>query len=644
MLGINSWIVSSLFVLCLSYLAYRLIRTNRSSLDALALAFLPVFFITGYLLLLGLIGWLKPGSILLISLLGLASMALIPSTRRALAEARAEAAWWGGTLRGWWGTLPRWLQGFTLLLVAVHTIRFAFLIWALPPFVWDSLVYHLTNVAHWTQSGRIELFHTSVARIYTPANYEVLATWFTVFNHQDVLVEAAGLPAYVIAVLAVYSIGRTINCSRSAAWIGALAFGSTPAFLIATTGTKNDPHMAAYFLSLVAIVLDLTRSREEPRGNALGKITLLALIALLAAGTKAYLLHLLPGVAVLGILAARNAGSLSILVQRIRSARESWRVRLLSGKLALLALVLAGMLLGGYWNVRNWVLKGNPFYPYGVTIQGAEVFTEGDRTAQLAVDRLWVNLSSLRERFGDGAERVQPDLTNTTGWGWFFYGLGLPVMIWATIRKEAFRLLLAGFVLSLLLMLLSIRPSPWNMRYLTWFPALASFAYALFLDELTAGPKLQQLGAHLLFWLALGLNIAMTLNYNRISADEFRSMLRLPARERHAALFEDNMPTEFRNANELVPPDAVLGYNVRGNGFIYPLYRADFAQRIVYIPFSSEDSCKDIAETMKENGTRYLLVAAEHTYDSNIAKLRECAAQDTPIRERARGLYVVKSQ
>ncbi|GAG63594.1 unnamed protein product, partial [marine sediment metagenome] len=33
---------------------------------------------------------------------------------------------------------------------------------------------------------------TSMTRIYTPANYETFALWFTVFLHNDVVVEMAG--------------------------------------------------------------------------------------------------------------------------------------------------------------------------------------------------------------------------------------------------------------------------------------------------------------------------------------------------------------------------------------------------------------------------------------------------------------------
>jgi len=145
-----------------------------------------------------------------------------------------------------------------------------------------------------------------------------------------------------------------------------------------------------------------------------------------------------------------------------------------------------------------------------------------------------------------------------------------------------------------------------------------------------------------LYVLALSLNFATTLNYDKISAEEFRSMLRLPTLQRHAALFEDNMPAPYAKALEFVPNDALLGYNVHNNGFVYPLYRSDFSQRVIYVPLSPQDTCEDVAGRMRESGTRYLLVAPEHTKDENIARLRECAGVGTVIRERAQGLYVLR--
>ena len=119
-------------------------------------------------------------------------------------------------------------------------------------------------------------------------------------------------------------------------------------------------------------------------------------------------------------------------------------------------------------------------------------------------------------------------------------------------------------------------------------------------------------------------------------------MLSLPVWQRDSGRFHLRAPVQYEHAYTYVPGDAVLGYNVHQNGFIYPLYRADFSQRLVYIPLSEADTCEAIAEAMEAHGTRYLFVAPEHSDDGLIRQLRACAASPSPIRERANGLYVVK--
>jgi hypothetical protein len=520
------------------------------------------------------------------------------------------------------------------------------LILLLPPFVWDSLTYHLTNVAHWTQVGRIELFTTSVNRIYNPANFEVLTSWFTLFLHHDVVIEAAGLPVYVLGLAAVYAIGRRLDLSPSSSLMAALAYGSTPAVLLATTGTKNDPHVAAYYLSALAIVLHLARrERDEQHNSAFNIIGLwlsLTLIILLAIGTKTYILHLTPGLALIGLIAGWRAGGLKVWARSLGDAFAHFRSHRRAIRFLIVLLILAGLMLGGYWNVRNWILKGNPFYPYGVALERQEIISGEKATLPLSFSRMIRNLESLVFKFGDKQARITPDLTDTTGWGWFVYSLGIPALLWAILRKPRMRMIALGFILSLLLLFLSDRPSPWNMRYTIWFSALFGIAYAALQDSMMRSAGIARPIMHTLFTLCLALNVLMMLNYGKVSVERFEVMLHRPILHRESASLKLNIPSEYENAIDFVPKDEILGYNLHGNGFIYPLYRSDFSQKLVYVPLSSNDTCEQVAQKMRDHGTRWLFVAPEHSPDPNIALLRMCSDSDTTIRERARGLYVTE--
>jgi hypothetical protein len=643
-LRLVAWAICTAFVLALAASAQRLLPMARPALRAATFLLLTIFVATLFLFLAGLLGGLSAGPLAAVGALGLGLMATVRAWRQALLGLPSELRRLLADLRAWWAELPRWLQVFTAAAMVISVLRFGFLIWALPPFVWDALTYHLTNVAHWTQAGRVELFDTPILRIYTPANYEVLAAWFTVFLHHDAVVEAAGLPAYALAILATYSLARSLGCSRPAAWMGAMAYASTPALLLATTGTKNDPHVAAYFLFALALLADLAETRpERDSGRTLSSWIVLAVTLLLAAGTKAYIAHLTPGLAVAAVLLPGVRRALPHWRTRLGEAARGWRGLGARSRWSLALVVLGALLLGGYWNARNWVLTGNPFYPYGVTIQGARLFTAADRTARLNLTRLVDNLASLAEKFGDAGGPIEPDLPETTGWGWFLYGLGLPALVWACFTRPRFRPLALGFLISLLVLMLSIRPSPFNMRYLIWLPAVAGLGYACWHDQLPSRPGAIPVLVGALFCGSLALNVSMTLNYNRVSLGRFGLMLERPLWERETALLKLNMPSEYEHAILFAPIDQVLGYNVGSDGFVYPLYRADYRQRLVYVPIGEREQCESIAVDMRERGTSFLFVAEGHTPAPVLQRVRDCARSGVALAEKSKGLYVIPS-
>jgi hypothetical protein len=635
--------LATAFTAALALLAWRLLRTGRPALDAAILGFLWIFVVTFDLFVHGLAGALSRNTLAVTSGLGLGATLLIPGARRTLRASFTELGSWWTHVRRAWSELPAWLRVLTVLALALGSFRFAFLVWALPPFVWDSLTYHLTNVAHWIQSGRIEVFDAPVLRIYSPANYEVFATWFVVFSHHDGWVEVSGLPSYAIAGLAVYATARRLRLTRTASWLAALGTWSTPAFVLAATGTKNDPMLAAVFLCFLAVVVDIAADVAERADRPTSpKMLALALLALYGLGTKPYLLHLLPGALVVGIGLAGAGLTLTAVSHLPTKLLDEARAKRLPANLAVFGLLVAGLVLGSYWYARNEVLQGNPFYPYGVSVAGSQLEPPEGQTFRLDLPNLWANLRLAAEKFGDKQGRITPDLPNTTGWGWVAYGMGIPALLWAVLRRSDFRVLTLGFCLSGLTLLLSSPTSPWNMRYMIWFPALLCLALGALYDGMQRSPRAARNALALLLAGCLALNFSSTVNYNLVKVADLRSMLERPFRDRQAAYLRVHVPLEYENALLQVPPEAILGYNVHRNGFIYPLFRADFSQRLAYIRILPDESCNDIAESLRAAGTRYLVGAPEHTDDSVLALLHSCGEEGTVLRELGVGLYVLQ--
>jgi hypothetical protein len=421
--GLLSWALSALFTGASALLLSNRLRTSRISLDLAAFVFLWIWATTFLTFALGLVGRLSAGSLGIISLFGLTALYAIRPTRRALSQETGVGRELLRAVRHMWRGLPLWLRFLTIGFVAFGTLRFGLLIWGLPPFVWDSLTYHLTNVAQWIQDGRIGLFITPVQRIYSPANYEVLASWFAVFLHHDAVIEAAGLPSYVLAGLSVYAIARALNLSPVGSWVATLAYLSTPALVYAATGTKNDPFVAATFLFLAALVLHLRESIDVDVGGSVTSYIILFLVGLTyALGTKSYALQLAAGLAVLAVAPGFGSGvGAQWRKGRGRLASE-WRTMSRRARVLLLGLVGCAVFLGGFWNVRNWVLVGNPFYPYEVAFE-----TGGTISLNSASDRLRrENLLVLGMKFETNSRglspisRRQPDGAGwCTAWVWW---------------------------------------------------------------------------------------------------------------------------------------------------------------------------------------------------------------------------------
>lgn len=643
LIGIISWALVSSLILVLTLITFLHLKTDRGDINWILFTFLGIFYTTLAMFVFGKLGVMRPLPMMAFGLAGFAVLLFVPSARsdiQAIRELTEEVL---DAVNNWWKDFPRWLKWLTAAFLLASVVRFTFLILALPPFVWDSLTYHLTNVAEWTQRGRITLFETSMARIYTPANYETFTLWFTAFLYHDVIVEAAGLPAYALALASVYSIGRSLKLAPWSAWFAGLAYLSTPALVIAVTGTKNDPHMAAYFLGLLALLLYLeSESGDLTNPKLLGVLIIAALMASLAFGTKAYLMHITPGLILVALIGIQQRGGWHRWVGMIRSLIREWRGKSVGFRTAILGLLVSGLVLGLYWNLRNWVDTGNPFYPYGVRVEAVEVLSGVDRTAALSFQRLRENTESLIWKFGDRQERISPDLTDATGWGWVVYGLGMPAMLWGFLRRRDLRVLLLGFLLSLTLILMSIRPSPWNMRYLLWFPAIFLLALSAWMEFANRHVGIPFRMATGLAVVGIALNLLVVWNYGRISVEDFERMLSLPLLQRGSAQLSLNMPREYANTLDIVSEEDLLGYNVGENGFIYPLYRPDYSQAITYIPINQDSTCQEIAAAMVERGTRYLFVAPVHTRDSVLGILNSCGASAEYLQEFSFNLYVLK--
>jgi len=587
--GLAQWTIASTFVGALSLRAARRLNPGPTYLVPALALLLWVMGVSALVLALASAGWLRGTPVAAAAAAGLAALAAAAWRRRARVV-QAAAGRPAAAVR--LDRSERTLLALLAAAAAAQALRLAVHVWVLPPYSWDALVYRLPKVAEWVQRGGFGTWETPVARSFWPANYELLESWFALFTHHDVIVDAASLPLYGLAVCAVYAIARGLQLGAVASAAAAALYAFTPAVALHAASVNNDLAVAAPYLLIAALVLAW---RNQPR-HTTAHIAVMAAAALYALGAKAYIVFIGPGLALLAVWA--------VATRRRTIAADG------AGPGAALpaALLMLGLLLGGFWYVRNAIVFGNPFYPTDFVLFGHLLAGDGSGAGQqgtFSLDSLSASLSALwNTKLYDLAGPYLPDVNNMTGWGWFTFTCGPPALVLALLRRSEMRWVTAAFALSLVSLLGWVSTDAFNMRFTLWFPALAAVSFAVMLAELRL--RAVRLAFIALAVLCSTLNYLGTLNPGVISLQDWRAMLQLPAAQRSAAALlasSHRVGPSFRDALAAVPPGEPLGYAMRDNSVIYLLYGADLSRRLIYVPVRGDER---ITGAMAQRGLRYL--------------------------------------
>jgi hypothetical protein len=205
----------------------------------------------------------------------------------------------------------------------------------------DSTWYHGPFAAGFFQSGDTWGLHFIAPQFlawFYPANGEIFHAVGMLAFGRDLLSPPLNLGWFVGCLVACWCIGRPYRVGPWSLALGAVAL-SVPALADQAGEARNDIVGIFFLLAGVALALNSRLGREEGgRGFSLGALVVIGLAAGLAAGTK---LNFLPPAAalVLGLAAISPRG-------------RRWR--------ALWVSVLAALVAGGYWYLRNLVHTGNP--------------------------------------------------------------------------------------------------------------------------------------------------------------------------------------------------------------------------------------------------------------------------------------------
>ena len=594
--------IGNLFVLGATIHLFRLLRTTVPHLDIPIFGFLWIFSATLFTFLLGIFGFLAPAPMVLVSLIGLLLMGLhaFRQGRRYLVTLEF--------LRERFKR-PRFTVVGGLLATAalLQLLRIAFHVWYTPPYVHDTLTYHLPNVAEWVQKGRIHAISTPVLRSYWPATFEVFESWFVVFLHNDLLIQLGCVSCYLLAVTSVYAICRGLNFGKHLSAGVALLYAYTPSVAIHATSCKNDMAVAGMYLFAMALLVDLLRVGDY-RSFPLSRRFLFIIMAFgYGIGTKAYAVFIAPGLILLGIvaLAKHQLFKKAIFSLHPKNISSTSRFSLYTG------LVLGSGVLTFYWYVRNYIIFDNPFYPadfklFGHLIFGTGVPPDPGTSAQpsFSFHSMWQNARNLATFKILDQFRIYTDLNRITGWGWFNFVCGVSAVIYGLLFDRWVRFLTLCFVISLLSLLGWVFVDDWHGRFLHFFPPVFAIAFGALLICLRI--RWAQAPLVALAVICSLFNYLAVLNVGVFSKEDLGRLMALPPLQRSLVNANINYPwvtgRAYREVLKHVPEDEIIGYSLKKNDVIYPLYGGDLSRRLHYLP----DSPASLVDAMNSHGIRYL--------------------------------------
>jgi len=465
------------------------------------------------------------------------------------------------------------------LLAAFQVGWWTFLVLLFPPYAWDALTYHMPKVALMLQTGRINAFPTENAFINAyPSNGEILFGWNSLVLRNDLIADGTQILFALAAALALYGIARKVGLSRQNSLVG-VTFLLIPIVIQQSAVPYTDVIAAALFLCAVNFALS--------RGPAWIHPVLLGLAVGLNIGTKYF------------YLIAAFLPALFYFIPALRRDKPG-RTAAVRGIAVFLAAVV---LTGGTWYVRNMILYQNPVAPVQVAVGPVRIFPGVYETDALtgggprifnprAVLRSWLEISAP---FWD-----HPIYNFDSGRGGFgpvfpivlLPAIGFALVIAVRKRRKDFLRLSAIMALAFLTV-----PMDWLSRYTLFICGWGILAFAFLLEHLPDARTVARLAAPVFGLTFLLGNVHMYLKPDRILA-----FLKRPISERRCVdlpvFFEPYL--EIFRALDLRPGTTILYTDVPGR-MVYPLWNADFSNRVVAFPERTPDPgrCRRELETVR---------------------------------------------
>lgn len=269
-----------------------------------------------------------------------------------------------------------WVISIALVCIVLILLVLA---WISPPNNVDSLLYHMTRVVHWAQSGSLGHYATAYShQNFMPLWAETAILQLRVLWGSDRPANLVQWSSLVGSVLGIIAIANMLGAGRKGQLLSAAFALSVPMGILQTTSTQNDLVTTFWLVCLsFLVILGKRRALEN------FELVLIGLVLGLGMLTKVtFYIYAAPFM-------------LWFFLYRLKRVKLSrWALQVAG------VLLIAGLLNAGYW-ARNLQTYGNMFgslvyvqrglsfdFLGGTDIPGGEVDQDADPMNQVEQDRL----------------------------------------------------------------------------------------------------------------------------------------------------------------------------------------------------------------------------------------------------------------
>jgi len=483
-----------------------------------------------------------------------------------------------------------WLYIALLVVTGLISLWTIFLGLVFPVIDWDGNAYHMTYIGYVFQNHHIFDTFTNLAWIAGyPKGGEFIQMWNVLIPRNDILADLAQVPFAILGVYSLYYISTRLGVAAKHARFSSLAFLLLPIVINQMKTTYVDVLTSSLFIAGIALTLKSRYGRLD--------FLLLGIICSLLLSIKSS-----------GLIFV--AALVPLFLWKLWRQNKDESIAKLKTFAWQLGLVALPLIFGAYWYVKNLFLYGTPLYPFGIKVAGIQLFPGKtfeeflgpvmDGFTQLpkgCLERVWFTWTE-QERWSGCLYNYDSTFAGL-GPVWFVILLpaailGIALAIW---KKNYLFLYISAVAAAVF----ALHPFNFYSRYTLFIALVGIIGFGLVLTHITSLARTVSKVSVILLALVVAFT-NLTLCYFTVDAIrmQWRS-LKDPALVGET-FYAVNPGKAYIFMSRTAEPGDVVAY---GNVyFIYPLWRADYKNSLVYTP--ADKDVHSWLESLRRSNATYV--------------------------------------